>query len=178
MAVYFLAADGLPLVRIGCSKMPTNRLMTCQSWSPVRLSLAAIDEAGDLLTEGELLRRLSKFRSHGDWFHTLPPVREVVAITAATGCIPGAWYMPPGTGRRKFPGGIYGPSPAQITAAFGITRREMGDAVGSKNWQIGGPGIPIGHVAPIVEYLRQSRPTLTLAEFFAARDRPALTEAA
>lgn len=73
MYVYFIRAFGRdPMVKIGLSKDPGNRLAQLQTGSPVRLKLLGVVECRDgnhaLAVEREAHRVFEKQRRRGEWF--------------------------------------------------------------------------------------------------------------
>lgn len=94
MAVYFIEAIGVPLVKIGVTRDLTKRFRMMQSCSPLPLVVAAVDQSGDLITEVELHHRFRDQRCRGEWFSISPELRSVIHTTALTGEIPDAWRLP------------------------------------------------------------------------------------
>lgn len=96
MAVYFMSGEGIPAIKIGFTNMrtPERRLHSCQSWSPVRLQLEAVDHNGDLLTESELLWRFRADRLHGEWFSPTASLRQVIDAVQQGRGVPNGWYLP------------------------------------------------------------------------------------
>lgn len=74
--VYYIGAEGIPVVKIGTSINPSARLATLQTSSPVRLHIWATCTGGREL-EHRLHRRFAAHRHHGEWFHAAP---EVIAF--------------------------------------------------------------------------------------------------
>lgn len=168
--IYFLEAVGVPVIKVGYSAFPANRLQNCSTWSPVPLKLAAVDERGDMLTEAELLRRLRPYRSHGEWFHAVAAVREIVRETKRTGSIPAAWYLPAnyvcGTTTER------GPALSELTERYGITAAQLRRIAGTKATIFGAIGIPIRYVIPLLEHLQQRDPAITLEALLGVEPHP------
>ncbi|MCY0921148.1 GIY-YIG nuclease family protein [Streptomyces sp. H27-G5] len=75
--VYLIGSAGSPLVKIGWTGNPEQRLRNLQTGSPVPLQLLAVFEGGAIV-EAELHRRFADKRRHGEWFDLGPdPVRVV-----------------------------------------------------------------------------------------------------
>lgn len=161
--IYFLEAVGIPVIKVGYSAFPANRLKNCSTWSPVPLRLAAIDERGDQLTESELLRRLAPYQSHGEWFHATASIRGIVRETKKTGEVPGGWYLPAGYDKRRWLSEmVRGPRVEDITRQYGITRPQLREIFGIKTPVFETLGIPLRYVVPLLEYIQARDSTVTL----------------
>lgn len=88
--IYFMRReDGVGPVKIGCSRVPKNRLREYQKWSPEKLKIIAT-APGTFADEQRLHRQFADARLHHEWFEASPPVLSVVAKVAATGELPPA----------------------------------------------------------------------------------------
>jgi hypothetical protein len=78
--VYFLRPIGMVgPVKIGSSRVPHERMMTCSNWSPFPLGLVAAVTGGVDL-EQRFHALLRDHHSHGEWFF---PTKEVMAVVEA-----------------------------------------------------------------------------------------------
>jgi len=148
MAVYFIEAVGPPAIKIGYGENPKARLQMCQTGSPVRLALAAVDEAGDYLTEWELLHRFRADRMHGEWFVASSALREVVDAVQAAGLVPERWCMPDPC--------RYWPLFDDVRSRFGMTRGDYAVACNTTAPMSNeARGIPGQHVPRLAFWLRE-----------------------
>lgn len=76
--VYLIGSAGSPLVKIGWTGNPEQRLRNLQTGSPVPLQLLAVFEGGAIV-EAELHRRFADKRRHGEWFDLGPDPVGVVS---------------------------------------------------------------------------------------------------
>lgn len=149
MAVYFVEPELVAMRKIGCTKSVDSRLSMLLGTSPVKLRIAAVDHRADFLTEAQLLWRFRAQRSHSEWFRVSADLLALIEAVAATGSIPGAWYLPSNyTSDYARPGGDW---PAYYTKRFGIRRRVLMDVLGVT--QINSR-VPIRGIPAIYEYLR------------------------
>lgn len=177
--IYFLTASGVPVIKIGRSEQPIKRLNSCSVWSPVPLQIAAVDARGDHLTEFEVLHRFKSFRSHGEWLFAVPAVVELVKETAATGSVPGGWYLPDGyDDRRNACDNIQGPRVYEIEAAYGLTVKDIRKIVGSPQLPADGLGLSLGHVPALAAYLTENGMIAGYHDLLAIRKRPRKLSAA
>ena len=155
MAVYFLGAQGIPAIKIGCTHVdnPVKRLRCIQVWSPVPLHLLAIDHKGDYLTEGELLHRFAADRMHGEWFAASGALRDLVEAVAEAGTVLGGWYLPEGY-PNPWPGTPRVISPNTLGRRFNLTRGELLDLVGPSVIASGDLGLGVGMMPRVVSGLR------------------------
>ena len=98
MPVYFLRPVGLAgPVKIGCSRVPEERLKTYTAWSPFRLELAAKIK-GDAVLERRFHARFAFLHSHGEWFKGHPDlsrvVREISEGSFDPSCLPSPEQLP------------------------------------------------------------------------------------
>lgn len=129
MAVYFFSALGIPVIRIGHSYYPTDRIGAVSVWSPVPLRIEATDENGDLLTETELHHRFRDCRSHGSWFFATSRLLDTMEQTRKTGAVPNGLYLPrhcltehmQGLRRRHPRGILFG----ELEDRFGLTEDDV-----------------------------------------------------
>lgn len=157
MAVYFLSATGIPAIKIGHSAMPQKRLLGCQVWSPVKLRLDAWDDAGDALTEAELLWRFRADRMHGEWFAASGALQDLVVTVAETGKVPGAWYSPEGEGHCDVVSGYYRAPRAEFyQSKFGLTRKDLMDICGPWSMQAPYLGLPAKYLPLILNHLNSN----------------------
>jgi hypothetical protein len=99
--VYFLAAEGSSLIKIGVANCAYARIKALGKTSPVPLTLLgciATDRTGSL--EKDLHARFSAHRSHGEWFRAEP---EILSFIAEHTTLPRPPRFGPG-GRRLKPG--------------------------------------------------------------------------
>lgn len=102
--VYFLQPVTGGPIKIGCSLIPENRLVSLMAWSPHPLKLLA-KAPGSMALEGELHKRFKAHRSHGEWFRPAPELLALIDEVIATGVVPGVPagidpLPPPPKGRR------------------------------------------------------------------------------
>lgn len=78
--IYFLHAQSLepPLLKIGCSRQPRDRLITIQQHCPFPLMLVELVCAPDH-AERALHARFKHLRYFGEWFYAEPELLEFVA---------------------------------------------------------------------------------------------------
>ena len=78
--VYFLHAQSLepPLLKIGCSRQPRDRLITIQQHCPFPLMLVEL-VCAPAHTERALHTRFKHLRYFGEWFYAEPELLEFVA---------------------------------------------------------------------------------------------------
>lgn len=167
--IYFFRAAGIPMVKVGFSGDPKKRLNSLRTLSPVRIELAAIDERGDLLTELEFMDRFSDWRSHGEWFHDVGPVKRAVDFTAAVGSLPDAVYLPPHLKMKRGDLNFHTPTPRDLDTAFGLTRQDLVLLRGSRHNM--GPDSQIAHVwlFPIRRFLQARGQDVSLHAILACR---------
>lgn len=79
LAVYFVAADGTGLIKIGSSADVPLRLLSLQTSSPVPLRLVATIPECRAGLEGELHERFAHLHSHGEWYRAEPELMEYIA---------------------------------------------------------------------------------------------------
>lgn len=75
--IYFIVADGLDMVKIGCSCWVENRMEALSHWSPVPLRIAA-SAPGDHKLEAFIHRRFADDRSHKEWFRLSPAISNLI----------------------------------------------------------------------------------------------------
>lgn len=95
---YFLrAADGTGPIKIGCSRLPHNRLRYYNSLSPVPLTILAMCEGGQE-TERRFHAAFAEDWSHHEWFHPtealLRTVEQVASQTFDFSSLPPAKRIP------------------------------------------------------------------------------------
>lgn len=114
--VYFIRPVGLPgPIKIGCSSGPEFRVEAIQTWSPMKLELAAMVD-GDFDLERQLHNCFADLHFHGEWFHAAPrllaaldsiaagvPVEIAVDLTDVRGDIRAESYRLRGEARRNKP---------------------------------------------------------------------------
>lgn len=77
--VYFLRPVSLPgPIKIGCSKLPMDRLMAYSAWSPYPLEIA-VTIPGFQTLERNIHDCFAHARSHHEWFHPVPELLEAIA---------------------------------------------------------------------------------------------------
>lgn len=77
--IYFLRPMSMAgPIKIGCSQMPDNRLLSLSTWSPFPLEIIAKVEGGFAL-EKRLHNRFSASLSHREWFHPTPDLLAAIA---------------------------------------------------------------------------------------------------
>lgn len=76
--VYFIAAVGTDLVKIGHSANITVRMRSLACSSPVALVLLA-SMPGGVAEEAKLHEILSEYRSHGEWFRRTKMLDDLIA---------------------------------------------------------------------------------------------------
>lgn len=69
--VYFLRAEGVPVIKIGFSTEPETRVSDLMTGSPVPLTIIKQVRASYKM-EQTLLALFEEYRSHGEWFHAVP----------------------------------------------------------------------------------------------------------
>lgn len=144
MALYFMAADSVSLIKIGHAADPVSRMYSARSGSPVPLRLAAVDDSGDVLTEAELLYRLRDHRRHGEWVTACPEVLAIVSETAATGRVPGGWRLPPHIDKRFLtPGSL---RVKDVFARYGLDRKQYREIMGACGQSYNDFRIPINRL--------------------------------
>jgi hypothetical protein len=78
--IYFMKPVGLAgPIKIGFSKNPMKRLLSCAAWSPFPLEVLATAN-GDRTIERQLHNCFADVHSHGEWFH--PHERLLSAVKA------------------------------------------------------------------------------------------------
>lgn len=175
MALYFARAADLGVVKIGHSQLPRKRLVVLQAWSPVPLEFAAVDEAGDWLTEAEMLWRFREARSHGEWFRETPPLAEVIRATARTGTVPGGWYLPAGYSMRADGHAPAGATVADLAARFGLTPARIREALEMPACVMSSAfpyGISLKHLPALYDYLRRQGAPPHYRDLLAPRPAP------
>lgn len=162
MACYFLEAVGLNVRKIGVGWSGIGRLRSQMAMSPVPLKLAAEDKRGDGLTEAQLHWRFRATLSHAEWFRTTAELLALIEATAATGSIPGAWYMPDRYYRDAYsvPSIARADSPACICKRFGLSSQDFYRFLGGVKSEFGAR-LTIKHVPRLYEAMRSSGIELT-----------------
>jgi hypothetical protein len=74
--VYFARAGGM--MKIGCSRLPVERLKQIGEWVPFKVELAAVLH-GAFDTEAALHSHFGASWSHLEWFHVTPEMEAMVA---------------------------------------------------------------------------------------------------
>lgn len=97
--IYFIRADGLDRIKIGCSKNPASRVDVLQKAAPVDLSLVCF-VPGDERTENFLHSIFAASRKAGEWFASSLLLEELVAVVKSTGALP-CWAGAPRGWRIK-----------------------------------------------------------------------------
>lgn len=69
--VYFLRAEGVNLIKIGCSADPERRFAELRLLSPVALHVIGI-VGGGFQRERELHAQFAHLNSHGEWYFAAP----------------------------------------------------------------------------------------------------------
>lgn len=78
--VYFMKPVGLyGPIKIGCSYLPSQRLVALSVWSPFELEVVA-SVPGDFALEAKLHNLFAASRAHREWFH--PSEALVAGIVA------------------------------------------------------------------------------------------------
>lgn len=80
-AVYFIAAEGTDIVKIGIAAKPTERLKELQTASPHKLSILATMPGGKP-RERQLHRQFAATRMTGEWFRRTPELDALIADAA------------------------------------------------------------------------------------------------
>lgn len=81
--VYFIQAETLGLIKIGCAVDPSDRLYTLQCGSPDQLKLlAVIRDPNAYDREKGLHHHFRAHQSHGEWFRPAPEVLAYIAANA------------------------------------------------------------------------------------------------
>lgn len=88
--IYFIEAPALGLIKIGYTLRVPERFTAMLTMSPVPLSLLA-DMAGGPQQEAQLHDRFERDRAHGEWFHSSPELRAIIAA-AETQYEPEYWH--------------------------------------------------------------------------------------
>lgn len=92
-SLYFMKPVGLEgPIKIGCSSLPDTRLEFYAGYSPIPLEIVGI-VAGTIDDERFLHSRFAHLRSHREWFHSTPELREAVAGLIALGSV-AEWRKP------------------------------------------------------------------------------------
>lgn len=83
MRVYFFRCVGHPhLIKIGCSRMPVDRLFHIAQISPVRLEIAA-STPGTHADERHLHKIFAADRAHFEWFRPSPGLNDLIESLSA-----------------------------------------------------------------------------------------------
>lgn len=82
--IYFARAvgDDQQRIKIGCSYLPTRRLVELAVWSPYAIEIIAV-APGDFTTERQLHDYFWVDRLHREWFRTSPALLFVINQMAA-----------------------------------------------------------------------------------------------
>lgn len=81
--LYFFKPIGQPgPIKIGCSRLPDNRLAECAAWSPIPLELIGT-LPGTLEDEAFLHDCFIETRSHKEWFHFTPELDRAIKVAIA-----------------------------------------------------------------------------------------------
>lgn len=75
--VYFITPIGGGPIKIGCSKIPTERLATYSLWSPVLLEIITTIP-GDRYVEQALHGEFNAHRMHHEWFDSVPALMALI----------------------------------------------------------------------------------------------------
>ncbi len=121
--IYFMRrADGVGPVKIGCSKVPAERLAIFANWSPEPLEIITIVQ-GTFNDERRIHRQFEEYRLHSEWFEAAPPVLAMVAHAARSGVLPPA----PASDRTARIKAMYaaGETLDAIAAEFGVSRQRI-----------------------------------------------------
>lgn len=167
--IYFIAANAVHAVKIGITADPVARLWVHQTHSPVSLYVAAVDRAGDRLTEAELHWRFRSSRMHGEWFGRTPEIDSVITETFHDGCVPGAWRFPQGRVPR-YRRTDYGPTMYQLKRAFGLTRKDVESITCAKIAAYAGTDLPAPQIPALVFGLMSRGVVTGHEDFFHACD--------
>jgi hypothetical protein len=81
MAVYFISAREVDLVKIGYAFNPVARFHGLRVASPVELSLEGAVPGG-FREERELHQRFARLRVRGEWFMLCPDLREMIEASS------------------------------------------------------------------------------------------------
>lgn len=85
--IYFVKPVGLDgPVKIGCSHLPADRLMTLAAWSPFPLELIGTAPGG-YQQEDFLHRCFANSHSHREWFHSTPDLHAAIKKIVASGSV-------------------------------------------------------------------------------------------
>jgi len=77
--VYFIKPVGLDgPIKIGCSRIPADRLITLTLWSPFPLEIIGSTQ-GSYADERFLHQCFANWHSHAEWFHPASGLREEIA---------------------------------------------------------------------------------------------------
>jgi hypothetical protein len=77
--VYFILCKTTGLVKCGVALRPKRRLAALQVGSPTLLELIA-DLDGNERRERAIHKRMAKHRAHGEWFHYVTQVRDIIIL--------------------------------------------------------------------------------------------------
>jgi len=75
--IYFVQPTTGGPIKIGFSEDVARRLRDLQAMSPVKLRVIS-SFAGTIFDEKRIHEELKQFRAHGEWFHDVSEVREVI----------------------------------------------------------------------------------------------------
>lgn len=82
--IYFIKPVGLDgPIKIGCSGIPEDRLVSLAAWSPFPLEVIG-KTPGTLKDEGFLHRCFSEYHSHHEWFYFTPALGEIITKILAS----------------------------------------------------------------------------------------------
>lgn len=81
-AVYFVEAPILALIKIGVTTQLNTRLQQLASMSPVPLVFLGAS-VGELEYERKIHKHFDHVRSHGEWFHDTPEIRDAIKCVLA-----------------------------------------------------------------------------------------------
>lgn len=91
--IYFVRAEGIDRIKIGCCRDLPSRVLALQEWLPFRLLLVA-HAAGDGRDENYLHALFGQSRVAGEWFTSSPRLEELIAVVACNGALP-LWARAP-----------------------------------------------------------------------------------
>lgn len=77
MAIYVILDKQESAVKIGFSKIPSQRVAALQTANSKPLNLLGVNAKGEVIHERTLHRHLSKWRLNGEWFSYTPEVKAV-----------------------------------------------------------------------------------------------------
>lgn len=85
--VYFITTPDRSMVKIGCSHAPIQRLDTLQTWSPVKLVLAAY-APGTFANERIVQATFRDLHSHREWFRASVELLALIDSIGVDGVLP------------------------------------------------------------------------------------------